>query len=456
MSLDKVLAELKKGVVAPCYLLYGEEEYLINETLRQILDLIIPQSDRDFGLFFLDGENTDIDSMIEYALTPSLLGGRKVIVVRNTTIFQSRENLSDLIQKILRNIDENPTKAAKYFLTFLKLTGFSLEDLQGTGWKKITDEQWRQVVKSDSGEDRDKWLPRVLDICTGIGFSATVVVDKLERLEELLQKGPPSGNCLMFTAEAVDKRKKIYKTIAETGIVLYFGIPRGDAAQKEALRHEAQKLLAQYSKKVTPDAWIALGKKTAFELRGSLMELGKLISFVGERSTIDQKDVEEVVGKTKEDSIFDLTTALSEKNQLAALNALRALLDQGIHHLMVLTMIVREIRFLLQARIMVNSEKLPKLNAGMDYGWFQKNVQPVVTNLLADISRRDGLLLSQHPFVIYNALKNCSRFSYDVLLLLLDELLEIDHSFKSSAKDPQLLLENFLIKACAKGLQLNS
>ena len=126
--MEKTVANLKKGIIAPCYLLYGEEEYLINENLNKILDLLIPQSDRDFGLFYLDGENTDMDNLIENILTPSLLGGKKVIVVKNTTIFTSREDLSKLVQKIRGNMAENAPRAAKYFLTFLKIAGFSLED----------------------------------------------------------------------------------------------------------------------------------------------------------------------------------------------------------------------------------------------------------------------------------------------------------------------------------------
>jgi DNA polymerase III delta subunit len=59
-------------------------------------------------------------------------------------------------------------------------------------------------------------------------------------------------------------------------------------------------------------------------------------------------------------------------------------------------------------------------------------------------------LTSKHPFVIFNALRNCGRFSYPMLVSYLDDLLEIDRGFKSSAGDPQLLLENFLIKACTK------
>ena len=127
--MEKIFSNLKKGIIAPCYLLYGEEEYLINEALQKILDLIMPQADRDFGLFFLDGENVDIDNIYDLILTPSLLGGRKVFVVQNTTIFHSRDNFAKLIPKIRENLDENPTKAAKYFLTFLNIAGFALEDL---------------------------------------------------------------------------------------------------------------------------------------------------------------------------------------------------------------------------------------------------------------------------------------------------------------------------------------
>jgi DNA polymerase-3 subunit delta len=448
--MEKILANLKKGVIAPCYLLYGEEEYLITEALQKILDLILPQADRDFGLFFLDGENADIDNLSDLILSPSLLGGRKVVVVQNTTIFHSRENLADLIDKIRENIDDQPAKAAKYFLTFLKIAGFTLEDLQGAGWKKITDEQWRKVVEGDAGDDRGKWLPRIIDICVSMGHTAASGADKADKLAELFAKGLPAGNCLILTADTVDKRKKIFKIFSDAGVVLYFGQTKGETAQKELLQRQARKLLESYGKNLTPAAWIALGKKTGFELRRSLTELEKLVFFVGERGNVEEKDVEEVVGKTREDSIFDLTTALSEKNQLAALAALKALLDQGTHHLMILSMIVREIRLLLQARILVNSAKLPKINNNMEYGWFSKNIHPVLSGLAATMDLPKDFLTNKHPFVIFNALRNCGRFSYPVLVGYLDDLLDIDRAMKSSATAPQLLLEMFLIRACAK------
>jgi DNA polymerase-3 subunit delta len=449
--MEKIFANLKKGIVAPCYLLYGEEEYLIHENLNKILDIIVPEPDRDFGLFYLDGENTDIDSLMENILTPSLLGNKKVIVVKNATMFTSREDLAKLIQKIKDNIDENQARAAKYFLTFLKIAGFSLEDLQNSGWQKVTDEQWSGMVKGDAGEDRAKWLPRILEICRASGLTDSAGIDKTEKLEEILKAGLPAGNCLIFTAETVDKRKKLYKIIAELGAVLHFSEVKKEYARKEILQREAQKLLDSCGKKMSPAAWIALGRKTGFDLRRSMSELEKLISFVGDRALIDKDDVEEAVGRTKEDDIFALTNALSEKNEIAALDALKNLLDQGIHHLIILTMISREIRLLLQARVWVDSGKLPKFNHSMEYGWFQSVLYPVFGELNTSAVKREGIIFSQHPYSVYNALRNCVRFTTTRLIALTEELLNLERSLKTSgASSPQLLLEMFLIKSCAE------
>ena len=86
----------------------------------------------------------------------------------------------------------------------------------------------------------------------------------------------------------------------------------------------------------------------------------------------------------------------------------------------------------------------------MEYGWFQKNLYPAIGQLNTSPVKREGLIFSQHPFVVYNALRNCVRFTSSRLINFLDELLELERSFKSTAYDPRLLLEMFLIKACTK------
>lgn len=85
--MEKILADLKKGIVAPCYLLYGDEEYLISENLNKIIAAIVPEADRDFSLFEFDGEDTDIDSLVKSVQSPSLLGNRKAVIVKNSSLF---------------------------------------------------------------------------------------------------------------------------------------------------------------------------------------------------------------------------------------------------------------------------------------------------------------------------------------------------------------------------------
>ena len=41
-SLDSVLAELKRGKTVPCYLLYGDEEFRLQDALEKITRLSFP------------------------------------------------------------------------------------------------------------------------------------------------------------------------------------------------------------------------------------------------------------------------------------------------------------------------------------------------------------------------------------------------------------------------------
>jgi DNA polymerase-3 subunit delta len=447
--MEKVFANLKKGVVAPCYLLYGEEEYLISEALRGMLDILVPPGERDLSLFLMDGENADLDYIIGEIITPPLLGGRKVIVVKNTTLFHSSENAVDLVAKIRDHLEENPPRAVKYFQAFLNVTGLALEDLQNSGWKKISDDEWHQIVKGDIGEERDKWLPRILELCSQSDTDGFSFADVTDHFEEILQKGLPSGNCLIFTAQTADKRKKIFKVVSESGVALYFGASRREADRRETLQKQARRLLEENGKKMSPAAWLALEQKTGFDLRRAISELEKLIAYVGDKPGIDNADVEEAVGRTREDDIFALTNALSQKNGPATLEALQSLLRQGVHHLIILSMMVREIRLLLQARALVDSGTLPPVGANMEYAAFQKRIYPLLGELKTAGAGRKQEIFSQHPFVIYNAFRNSAGFSAARLMGLLNELLEMEIAFKSSGGDPRLLLERFLIKACA-------
>ncbi len=449
MDFEKILTELKKGKAdpSPCYLLHGEEEYLLKDALNKIITAIIPANDRDMNLFFMDGENEDIDVLCETILTPPLIPGKKVVVLTNTRLFQTRMVLPEIVQKIRQNFENDPDTAVRYFLQFLKITGWNMDDLRDGGWKRITSDNWQKTVDGDSGHDRETWLPEMIEICISRGMDAGEQRGVAERLEDTLRKGIPEGIHLIITAEAVDKRKRLFKIISETGIVLNFSRLKGEARQKNALMDTAKDLLAQSGKKLTPDAWIAMGRKTGFNLAESMKALETLITYTGDKISIEASDIEEVVGKTKEDTVFDLTGALVARKLDVALSNLKDLFDQGINHVLILSMIAREIRFLLHAKMFIRSGKLGSFEPNMDYDKFQRSVYPVILQWRGDKGGKGGLD-SQHPYVIYNSLRNSYRFSYEGLLKYLEDLVDMDITFKSTTKEPKFMLERFIVKVC--------
>jgi len=447
-TLPRVLSSIKQGDIAPCYLLYGEEEYLIQEGLHKIIDLLLPPADRELNLFSVEGGQEDIAALCRSLLTVPLLPGRKIVAVRNTTLFQSRKILPSLIQKIRERLESNPLQAAGDFLQFLKLTGWKLADLQDEGWKRIGDSEWQKTVEGDSGEDREKWLPRLIAICAERGLEAAATAgDNVEGLSKVLAGGLPEGNLLILTAAAVDKRKQIFKQISALGRVLYFPLAKNEAKQKLLLQ-EAQEFLDQRKKKLTPAAWEAIGKKTGFELRDSLLALEKLAVYTGGAATMEARDVEAAIGKTKEDTVFELTAALVEKKLPQALIVLKDLLEQGVHHLVIMKMLTREIRLLLYAQLLLRSGKLTSYKPGMDYSRFQANVYPAIKALGGKEKEGLGSLCGQHPYPVYLMLKKAGLFPYDVLIGHLEYLADMDLALRSTGRDPQLMLERFLTAVC--------
>jgi DNA polymerase III subunit delta len=454
VSLDTVLAELKQGKTFPCYLLCGEEEFRVQDALDRITEALIPAAqDRELNLFVTDGEHEDVDTICESLITSPLFPGRKVVVVRDTRLFQSKNILAPLIGRIRERLDKDPARAVADFLHFLQITDLQLDDLRDGGWRKIDDETWKRICPDDGGEARENWLPKAVDLCVSRGAApARERQEDTDRLERTLTGGMPEGNHLILTAETADRRKKLFKTVSAAGRILSFAKIKGEGQQKDRARQQAVQetaagALERQGKRLSSGAWTALGQKTGFDLRESLGAIEKLITYSGQKTVIEATDVEAVVGRTKEESVFDLTGAIAERDLTAALRSVKELLDQGAPPLMIFSMITREIRLLFQAKLLIDSGRLGLFKANIDYGRFQKAVIPAIKQLTAD-GEEPIAIASQHPFVIYQALKNAERFTRRELTVYLELLVRTDLALKSTGRDPRLLLESFLITLC--------
>jgi len=446
----RVLGDIKRGKISPVYLLHGEEEFLLAEAAEEITAAIIPAGDRELNLFTLPGGPDEMERLCATLVLPPLLSGRKLVVVRDSHLFHSKQTLGTLVKGIRTQLDKNPAKAAAAFQTFLGTAGWKLEDLRDGGWKTISDEDWNRLVDGNGKDEREAWLPRVIDLCLADPGCGRMALGDETLLEELLRRRMPPENHLLLVAEAVDRRKKLFKVISETGVVLHFPKIKTERKQKEHLMDQVRAMLAEQGKKVTPEAWEALGRKTGFQLRESVQAVEKLVIFIGNKHTIDEGDVEAVVGKSREETVFQLIAALTEKNLAGSLHILQELILQDVPYLMILSMISREIRHLLQAKLLLRSGVLPAYRFDMDYGAFQQKIYPVLKELTVQAGKKDMGLISQHPFAVFQSLKSSRRFADEALLEHLDQLVRIDMLMKSTARDERLLIERFLISVCSE------
>ncbi|PKN35453.1 MAG: DNA polymerase III subunit delta [Deltaproteobacteria bacterium HGW-Deltaproteobacteria-19] len=449
-SLTGILREIRQGVVASCYLLLGEEEFLLQDALQKIIDTLVPESDREWSLFILDGDQETPGRLLDHLNTPSLIPGRKVVVVRNTRLFQSAATASQILQRARELMDRSPAQAAQSFSQFLAVSGLQMEDLKDGGWKNLPGEEWVRMAGAEAARELPSWLPRLLEMCERTGMSTSASADGAGRLEDFFRAGLPEDVCLILTAPAADRRMRLFKIISEKSRVLTFASVKGEARQRQSLAKSVEDLLTGTGKKLTGDALLAVGRKTGFQLRESLKMVEKLIAYVGDRAVIEAGDVEEAVGKTKEDTVFDLTTALAARDLSRCLLTLDELFLRGEAPVFILSMVAREIRNLRHAAALIRSGKLPSAyRAEMEFHDFQRAVYPALRAGDASSAQEAGIR-SQHPYVIYLALRNARSFSVGDLEGWISDLAAMDLSLKSTACSPRHMLERFLIRVCSR------
>ena len=446
-NFQQSLTSIKKGHFHPVYLLYGDEEFLIERTLEQMISLILGDADRTLNLFPLAGSPDETREICSALASPPLFSGRKVVVVRDTHLFHSQQTISSLIKNIRGKMEKYPSQAVASFMFFLEMAGWTLEDLKDGAWKNIGEEEWERLL-GDDGKDREQWIPVMIDLCLVHGGDLTAAKRGNENtLEDLLSRVPP-GNHLILTAETVDRRKKLFKVISSMGVVLHCPKAKAEQKQKERIMAEVRHVLDGAGKKMTPGAWDALGSKTGFQLRDSVQAVEKLIAFSGDSAVIHEEDVEEAIGKFREEDIFQLVVAMTERNLAASLEVLRALVLQGVPYLMIFAVIGREMRHLYHAKYLIRHGMFKGFRHSMDYGEFQQRIMPMLKGQLAQSGKKDLGLIGQHPYAIYQTLRRATHFREEDILVYLNNLLEMDLLIKSSGRSESLLLERFLINVC--------
>lgn len=112
-SYPELAAELKSGAAAGLYLLFGDEEYLIDRAVRAIERSLIAPGCEDADAY--KGDSTlagNTEALAEMLRTPPFLSAKRLVVLKNTGLFGAKS-------------PESPEAAAKYISIFSSIPDFS-------------------------------------------------------------------------------------------------------------------------------------------------------------------------------------------------------------------------------------------------------------------------------------------------------------------------------------------
>ncbi|MDN6639993.1 MAG: DNA polymerase III subunit delta [Tetragenococcus sp.] len=230
-------------------------------------------------------------------------------------------------------------------------------------------------------------------------------------------KEPVDSTILVFWAgyEKLDERKKISKQLKKNAEVIDV-----EPMNEAQVRRFLQQTLDNDEINMERNAFELFIRLTDANLTRVMRELQKLQLFAAQTKRITKKDVEELIPKSLEDNVFDLSNYVLQKKTSEALQLYEDLHTQGEETIKINAILISQIRIYLQTAFLLNM------------GYQQGN-----------ITRS----LNVHPYRVKLAIQQVRKMDIKTLTQLYDELIENDYKIKTGQMDKELLFQLFLLKA---------
>jgi DNA polymerase-3 subunit delta len=275
-------------------------------------------------------------------------------------------------------------------------------------------------------------------------FSHLLAGDEADELLARLDAAVHPGSAVVFVAaagERIDKRLKGYKGLAKRGAVLEFPVQKPDQLNiwlREKAREEKKVLSA--------DAASFLLQRVGTDMETLRSELDKAILFCLGKDGIELADLEPLVGKSREDQVWDVGEAVAARDASKAVELIRDLVASGTHPLVVLTLLVRQARHLLQARLLWESAGCPSFS---DMRGFQSRVLPALAANAFGGGADDVTTI--HPFATFKRFEIARHRSTAELRSVLARLCIADRDSKTGvAAGAREVIEELVLELCAR------
>lgn len=191
----------------------------------------------------------------------------------------------------------------------------------------------------------------------------------------------------------------------------------------------------QYGKKMTDKAFVLLKNRIRDEAFIDT-ELMKLIDYVGDRKTIESKDVSVAVSAGHEDTLIMLYDALATRQRKEISRIVVHLLGQGLHVLAIHNFLAKQMRLLLHAK-----DTEPLFRDHPEYKLFSKIIAQMKDQIIFSPLDKKQYLPFQKPFYAFTLSKTSAKFSARELEAFLEVLMKFDMGVKRGTKHEVTRLE---------------
>ena len=101
MTEHAILKEIQSGKISPLYLFFGSEEYLIEDTLNQAIEILVDPSSKDFNFNIYHAEVSSPSDILDTARTLPFMTKHRVIIIKRIdaakqTFMENRQLLNYL------------------------------------------------------------------------------------------------------------------------------------------------------------------------------------------------------------------------------------------------------------------------------------------------------------------------------------------------------------------------
>lgn len=238
-----------------------------------------------------------------------------------------------------------------------------------------------------------------------------------EKLTQFIQTDFQDDNVLVFIEEEIDKTELLNVIEKNGGVICNF-----ESQKPFQIEKRLKAICNAYKVDISSNTLNHLIDVCGTNMQNLINEIRKLIEYAGENGTIKESDIDAMCTKTIDSNIFDLTDNLGKKN---------------------ITEVIRILNELIYSKEPIQKILITLYN----------HLKKIYIVKLADKQNKNiatELKLKPNQTFLVNKYKTQSKyFTDDELIVVLQEIINLDYSYKIGKIDLNIGLESILCRYCS-------